>query len=150
MGCRAAGLQQVHLLITDHCARDSGASGVAVVLCTPVRHACLIEGQLMPAAAPAECAKVALHPGHVQPQSISERHLQLASCWRSALAMTAAVDKRPDPFVLNSRGNVRASLGDWAGACLGVSYCAGRGPRRLCHGCYRSWCCTSWGLAEGL
>lgn len=35
--------------------------------------------------------------------------------YNRALDMAAAVDKRPDPYVLNSRGNVRASLGDWAG-----------------------------------
>lgn len=37
--------------------------------------------------------------------------------YNDALARAAAVDKRPDPYVLNSRGNVRASLGDWAGEC---------------------------------
>lgn len=32
-----------------------------------------------------------------------------------------ANEKKPDPYVLNSRGNVRASLGDWAGGPPGSS-----------------------------
>ena len=57
----------------------------------------------------------AQHPPQSWQQRTSQQHQRLAVLC-SALAMAAAVDKRPDPFVLNSRGNVRASLGDWAGA----------------------------------
>ena len=33
-----------------------------------------------------------------------------------ALQLATASGRKPDPYVVNSRGNVRASLGDWAGA----------------------------------
>lgn len=33
-----------------------------------------------------------------------------------ALSLAAINGKKPDPYVVNSRGNVRASLGDWDGA----------------------------------
>lgn len=33
-----------------------------------------------------------------------------------ALQLATVSGRKPDPYVVNSRGNVRASLGDWAGA----------------------------------